>query len=250
MRVGSYARTIADAALALLIAPVCAVCREPLDAPSESAVCARCWSSVEYFTPPCCVTCGDALLSWRVVASDDDNCPRCRESRPLVAAAAAIGPYAGALRTIIRALKYDARTSLARPLAARMRLAGAHLLGDAHAVVPVPLHRVRRRQRGFNQADDLARCLSLPVLHALRRAKRTATQADLPAERRHVNVHGAFAMRSGCDVRGLTLVVVDDVSTTGATLDACARPLLDAGAREVRALTAAKTPANRLPPRR
>ena len=234
-------RALSDAALALLVAPVCVVCREPLERPTESAVCRPCWSAIELFTPPCCVQCGDALPSWRIVSLEEQRCARCRRTLPLVSVAAAIGPYRSGLQTIVQALKYGARTSLARPLAHRMQAAGSHVLRGANALVPVPLHRSRRRQRGFNQATDLARHLGLPVLHALTRSRRTPPQADLPAARRHGNVRGAFAIRSGTDVRGLTLVLVDDVSTTGATLDACARPLLDAGAADVRALTAAKT---------
>jgi ComF family protein len=122
-----------------------------------------------------------------------------------------------------------------------MRTAAPRVLAGADAVVAVPLHRSRERRRGFNQAREIARHLGLPVLDALVRQRPTPSQADLPASRRHANVRGAFALRGGVNVRGLTLVVVDDVSTTGATLAACARPLLDGGAREVRALTAAKT---------
>ena len=121
-----------------------------------------------------------------------------------------------------------------------MRQSGQHVLEGADAVVPVPLHAARRRERGFNQADALARHLGLPVLGVLRRTRRTAVQADLPAARRHANVRGAFAVRPRTDVRGLTLVLVDDVCTTGATLYACASALVAAGAADVRALTAAR----------
>jgi predicted amidophosphoribosyltransferase len=105
----------------------------------------------------------------------------------------------------------------------------------------VPLHRARRRERGFNQAHDLACQLGLPVVHALRRVRPTAPQVSLAAARRHQNVRGAFQPRR--DVKGLAgliVVLVDDVSTTGATLEACARALDEAGVGEVRALTAAR----------
>ena len=121
-----------------------------------------------------------------------------------------------------------------------MRECGAELLSAADVVVPVPLHRRRRRVRGFNQAEDLARNLGRPVTLALRRRRATQSQADLPAARRHVNVRGAFALRWRSDVRGCRVVLVDDVCTTGATLEACARVLREAGAREVSALTAAR----------
>ena len=155
--------------------------------------------------------------------------------------ARAIGDCDGALRAILHALKYEGRRSLARPLAAMMRRRCADLLAGAACVVPVPLHPSRRRYRGFNQAADLARRLELPVVHALRRIRATPTQTGLPAAQRHRNMRGAFALtRTGRAVRGSVVVIVDDVSTTGATLEACARVLKEAGAAEVRALTAAR----------
>jgi ComF family protein len=120
------------------------------------------------------------------------------------------------------------------------------VLRDADAVVPVPLHPRRLRARGFNQSADLAEGLGLAVLHALARTRWTEPQTGLPAARRHRNVRGAFAVRRDAgDLRGLCLVLVDDVSTTGATLEACARALTGAGAAEVRALTAARASTSR-----
>jgi ComF family protein len=123
-----------------------------------------------------------------------------------------------------------------------MRSAGADVLAGADAVVPIPLHRSRERERGFNQARELARHLGLPMRDVLVRTRKTGSQADLPAARRRKNVDGAFALKTGASVEGSILVLVDDVSTTGATLNACAAPLLEAGAVEVRALTAARAP--------
>jgi ComF family protein len=157
-----------------------------------------------------------------------------------------IGPYEGTLRRILQALKYDGRRSIARPLAAAMARAGTDVLGGADFAVPVPLHLFRQYSRGFNQAAELASHLDMPVLHALRRTRATVTQTDLPEGARHANVRGAFALRRGRLPPDCVVVVVDDVSTTGATLDACAQVLLDGGAREVRGLTAARA-ASRLP---
>jgi ComF family protein len=166
---------------------------------------------------------------------------RCRRARRDVDRARAVGVYEGSLRDIIAAFKYDACRSLARPLAALMRECGEEMLAGADAVVPVPLHASRRRSRGFNQAADLGRYLGLPTVSALRRTRATVPQAGLPAARRHSNVRDAFAVtRRAAWLRDRTIVLVDDVSTTGATLEACARALKGAGVREVRALTAAR----------
>jgi ComF family protein len=227
--------------LAVLFAPACAACEAPLDAPTRGPVCARCWGSILPLTPPFCDACGDPLPTWRAISATLARCPRCRRTARRIARARAVGAYDGALRAIVHALKYDGRRSLARPLAALMRARGADVLDGAHAVVPVPLHPSRRRERGFNQAADLARHLRLPLVHALRRARATAAQASLPAGQRHGNVRGAFrATRHAPALAGLVVVLVDDVSTTGATLEACARALTEGGVREVRALTAAR----------
>ena len=157
----------------------------------------------------------------------------------------AIGAYDGTLGALIHALKYEGRRSLGRPLARLMVQAGAELLESADIATPVPLHRSRALERGFNQSEILARRLGVPVLLALRRTRRTPSQTDLPAAKRHANVRGAFAMARGVTVDGKVVVLVDDVSTTGATLEACAAVLLEAGAREVRALTAARVVSRR-----
>jgi ComF family protein len=238
--VRSALRSLADGALAILLAPTCAACHEPLDEPSRGPVCGRCWNAIVPITPPCCRTCGDPLPSWRIISVAESTCARCRRKPPLVTLARAVGSYEGSLRAIVHALKYGARFTVARPLAARLRACGEEVLAGADLVVPVPLHPSRLRQRGFNQAAEIARHLGVPMQHALRRTRRTPSQADLPASRRHANVRGAFAPAGDALVTGLTVVLVDDVSTTGATLNACAAALLTAGARDVRALIVAR----------
>ena len=211
-------RSALDGLIALVLAPVCAACRRPLDEPTRGAICAVCWSAIVPVTP-----------------LGTGSFP------PAIALATAIGPYDDTLKDIIHALKYDPRPTIARQLGACMRTAGAPVLEGADAVVPVPLHRSRERMRGFNQARALADHLELPIVDALVRTKRTASQADLPAAARRTNVEGAFALALAPQfVAGRVIVLVDDVSTTGATLNAAAAPLVAAGAREVRALTAAR----------
>ena len=161
---------------------------------------------------------------------------------------------------MLHAFKYDGRRSLAPALASLLRDQAADLLAGADLLVPVPLHAARRRHRGFNQARDLAAHLGLPILSALRRTRATSPQASLTAGGRRRNVRGAFALapappwtpatwrlsrrarlaRMADALADRVIVLVDDVVTTGATLDACARVLRAAGAADVRAVTVAR----------
>jgi predicted amidophosphoribosyltransferase len=271
-RIAKIAREATDAALSILLAPACAACQRLLDHPSRGCVCEDCWSSISLITPPVCDRCGDPL------AADPQRamCTRCRRMPRAIDRGRAAGHYEDALRNIVRAFKYEGRRSLARPLAALMRRQAGDLLDDVDWVIPVPLHWRRERERGFNQAADLARALiagaracdpsPLPsppdggegvsrvrLLHALRRVRHTTVQAELPAARRHKNVRDAFELSDGFPapfvrhrepmqqlLEGACVLIVDDVSTTGATMDACARVLKAAGVKEVRAITAAR----------
>jgi len=236
----------ADALLAAFLAPRCAACADPLERPTGGPVCESCWARVEAIRPPFCVVCGGVLMSWRALGEAADSCPTCRRRPSLVDSSRSAGLYEGSLRNIVHAFKYDGRRTLAPRLGALMRDAGRDLLSSAACAVPVPLHPWRRFRRGFNQAADLAGSLDLPVVHALWRSRATAPQTGLTASGRRRNVRGAFSNSPllGDRVRSSLLVdrivvLVDDVRTTGATLDACARVLKDAGAAEVRALTVA-----------
>jgi ComF family protein len=213
----------ADALLAALFAPNCAACSNPLDRPTAGPVCEACWAAVALVGPP----------------------PGCRQFGSIDAARSA-GLYEGALRDIVHAFKYEGRRTLAPTLGGMMRDAGSDLLAGASCAVPVPLHPWRRFRRGFNQASDLAGLLGLPVVHALWRTRATAPQTGLTAAGRRRNVRGAFSISPLLSRRvrrtliaDRVVVLVDDVRTTGATLDACARALKAAGAAEVRALTVA-----------
>jgi ComF family protein len=238
--IARIARAATDAALSILLAPSCAACQRLLDHPSRGCICEACWSSVSLITPPVCDRCGDP------VTLAPDLCRRCRRMARALDRGRAAGHYQDALRDIIHAFKYEGRRTLAKPLAALMHRQAGALLDDVDWIVPVPLHWRRERERGFNQASDLARALiaTTPrprLLHALRRVKHTTVQADLPAARRHKNVRDAFALsRRTHPLNGSCVLLVDDVSTTGATIEACARVLKDAGVKEVRAITAAR----------
>jgi len=159
--------------------------------------------------------------------------------------AASFGLYEGPLRSLIHLYKYSGMKPLARTLAALMERA---ISIDEHfdAVVPVPLHWRRQWDRGFNQAELLARHIAkrrgIPVLQALRRKRATATQAGLASAGRRRNVAGAFVLRSTPDERlkNGKILLIDDVMTTGATASACASALKRGGALSVSLLTLAR----------
>jgi ComF family protein len=232
-----------NSVLAIAFAPECAACDRVLEAPLDGPVCDACWSRVRVVRGPACDICGDPLPSWRRLREIDGLCARCRRVTPAFSQARAAGEYEGSLREIIHAFKYDDRRSLAKPLAEMIRRECGDVLREADLIVPVPLHPWRRLRRGFNQAEELARHLELPVCRALWRTRATQPQAGLKPSQRRRNVRAAFRLspfvrREHLD--GTRVVLVDDVRTTGATLDACARVLKECGARDVRALTVAE----------
>jgi ComF family protein len=192
-------------------------------------------------TPPWCTRCGDPLRTWRAEATD--TCGACQTHPPAFDAARAAGIHTGPLRAIVHALKYQQQAMLAPPLAALMRrVAHDWLASNPTAVaVPVPLHPWRSFRRGFNQADTLARGLGLPVRQLVRRPRIGRPQAGLHADERRQNVEGLYVMRRRPWTRvPATVVLVDDVMTTGATADACARVLKAGGVTQVFVLTAAR----------
>ncbi len=227
-----------DGLLAILLAPACVSCSRTLPSPTRGCVCEHCWRRLDRLVPPLCARCGEPAVPGPAALH---ACAHDRGHFRALSAVRAVGPHDGVLRDLVHALKYDGRRSLARPLGALMREAAEPLVQASQACVPVPLHPSRRRERGFNQAADLARHLGLPVVHALRRTRRTETQTSLPAPDRHANVTGAFAVtRRAAVLRGSQVLLVDDVRTTGATLEACAQALREAGVGEVCAVTAAR----------
>jgi ComF family protein len=238
----AYQRHAIDACVGALLAPACAACGRIVERAGAS-ICEGCWSGVRLLTPPLCTRCGDPL-PWVHEPSSNASCVRCATHRSAIARARALGPYEGALRAIVHSLKYRGRRSTARRLGALLRQHCSDVLDGADALVPVPLHYRRRWTRGFNQADEIARAIGGPVWAVLRRHRATQTQTGLARAARVRNVQGKFVLtlraRAMHRVRSATLVLVDDVRTTGATLDACARVLIDGGAAEVRAITVAR----------
>jgi ComF family protein len=209
----------------------------------------------DFLSPPRCAAC-DAGVPRRQVfcapcAASVETCSAPSDGVPADDVPLAFGYYGGALAQAIRRLKYDDRPDLARPLGELLRSACRAAKLRADVVVPVPLHPRRLVERGYNQCALLAARVATEieaplVASALTRIVDTQPQAALPRDGRRTNVASVFGLRAQGSVEGRMVAVVDDVSTTGSTLDACCRALLFAGARGVVKIVLARTPPSAL----
>ncbi|MEA2907072.1 MAG: hypothetical protein QOI12_4459 [Alphaproteobacteria bacterium] len=228
---------------------LCAACREPV---GGEGLCAACWSKLSFIAPPYCERLGipfpydpgPGVLSMEAIADP----PAYRRARAAVR-------FDDISRALIHALKYGDRLDLAPTMGRWMAHAGGALVAEADAIVPVPLHWRRLWARRFNQAallsEVIAKAAGKRVAHlALKRVKATPQQVGLSQSDRALNVQGAFrVLPSGkAEVAGRRLLLVDDVITTGATIDACARALNRAGAAQVDVLVFARVVAAARPP--
>lgn len=223
----------------------CVVCKTPLEWPLPGPVCEPCWRSLPRIEWPYCSRCG--IPYQETVA--EGLCGPCRvEPRRRFRRARAMGRYEGALKETILSMKFGGRPRLATALG-RLAFSSQILTGELEvgdAVVPVPLHWRRRRERGFNQAELLARAIAKaarrPCSRALVKITERPPQAGLSAAARRRNAAGAYRPRLPAGLVGKRLLLVDDVFTTGATVEECSRALLRAGARSVDVLTVARVP--------
>jgi ComF family protein len=229
-------------ALDLALPPLCPACRAPLA--DGIGLCADCWSKLSFIAPPYCARLGipftydpgPGLLSMEAIADP----PAYNRARAAVR-------YDDVARALVLGFKYGDRLDLAPMMGGWMARAGRELLADADALLPVPLHWRRLWARRFNQSAALATAISavagVPVLHeALRRVRSTPQQVGRSKRERAGNVQGAFRVPVDrkAEVAGRRLVLIDDVLTSGATVDTCARALLRAGAASVDVLVFAR----------
>jgi len=227
--------------LDLALPPLCPACREPVDG---RGLCAGCWSKLSFITRPYCERLGTpfvydpgpGILSMEAIADP----PGYNRARAAVR-------FDEISRALVHALKYGDRLDLAPMMGRWISQAGREVLADADALVPVPLHWRRLWARRFNQSAMLAAAISrqtrVPVAAgALKRVKPTAQQVGLSRTERAANVQGAFRVpdEGKAAVTGRRLVLIDDVLTSGATVDGCARALLRAGAANVDVLVFAR----------
>lgn len=236
-----FVKSAGETASGLFFPRVCASCRADIDQGWLCDVCARgAWRIV----PPRCERCSQPFEGEIDVAF---VCPNCADRHFYFDCAVAACQARGVVRNLILRFKYNRQEFLRRQLAEWL----AETLRDERiirqkpdAFVPVPLFHRRRRERGYNQAELLCQVLAeqtrTPVLHILRRVRHTKTQTAFDRAERMENLRNAFQMRNGSAVRSLHLLLVDDVLTTGSTLNECARVLRDAGAASVRAICVAR----------
>ena len=231
----SAARRCAD----FLIPPACVACRQPLA--SHNALCPVCWLQVDFIRPPLCDRLGIPLpygLETPMISA------RAAADPPAYNRARAVASHGGVMRELAHRLKYGDQQHVAPLLGRLLQDAGRDLLTDCNLLIPIPLSRARLWRRGFNQAAVLAKALHRrtgvphdPML--LERRRDTPSQVGLTREQRKDNMRGAFAIaegRSG-EVKGRHVLLIDDVITTGATVEAAARVLKRAGAARIDVLS-------------
>lgn len=251
-------RTLARGLADLLLPRACAVCQGLLTAADRGVVCGTCWSRCEAFPEPSCRRCGhprQPLPGPRIEESGHDgfaSCRWCHRLPPTVRTVrSAVRLDAGTGGSIVHALKYSGWRDVADGMGERMARVALpdDVLTERGALVPVPLAHTRERERGFNQSQLLAEAVSrvwgIPVWSdVLVRQRHTATQTRLTPSERLSNVSGAFGVdpRVAARIRGTHLVLVDDVITTAATLNAAASALTERGVRLLSYLTFGRAP--------
>ncbi|MFT4689484.1 MAG: double zinc ribbon domain-containing protein [Verrucomicrobiia bacterium] len=240
IRLGEWGNSLAH----FVFPETCQVCGERRAGPATGYVCEDCWQGVRLVESPFCDKCG---LPFKGAIDRGFECANCRELdlRFDFARSAALGN--DFLREIIHRFKYDGARYFGTFLGELLSSAAGPILagGGWDEIVPVPLHRLKLREREFNQADQLARFLSdscgIPSSpHRLIRTVPTQTQTRLSRRQRTENVKSAFVLGRADELRGKSIVLLDDVLTTGATTSACARVLKQAGAERVCVWTVAR----------
>jgi ComF family protein len=228
---------IAHWALDFALPPRCAGCGTIVE--EVHSFCAECWKQIDFLGGAGCVTCGTPLE-----ATDAERCALCLAKPPRIGRTRAAVVYDDLSRGLALRLKYGRKVAVAKTMARYM----APLIGsqpDGALLVPVPLHRGRLWQRGFNQSGIIARELARRTglesnALVLRRIKRTPPLKGMSQQQRRRAVAGAFKVTDGAALAGRTVVLVDDVLTTGSTANACARELRRAGAARVELISWAR----------
>ncbi len=228
----------------ILMPPLCLGCDAPIT--ENQTLCATCWKAIHFINEPFCPCCGAPFDS---PMGEGALCSVCLETPPSYASARSVFLYDEASKPLVLRFKHGDQLHGLPLFAQWLARTGESFWPDAadgvDGIMPIPLHRWRLLKRRYNQSALLAIALGRLVrkkvlVDALVRTRPTPPQGHFSRKQRLLNVRGAFALRRGVDVRGLKLVLVDDVLTSGATVSECARILLAAGAARVDVLTLAR----------
>ncbi len=227
-------------AMDVLLPPLCLGCDRPVT--ENQTLCAACWKAIHFVERPFCARCG---APFDVPVEEGTLCGQCLGGPPLYEKARSAVLYDDAIKPILLRFKHADRLHPVPALAAWMVRAGAELWAEADLIVPVPLHRWRLLKRRYNQAALLAQAVGKNLdkkvaVDLLVRRRASESQGRKNRKERRENVAGAFALRPGADVVGKKIVLIDDVLTSGATVEECARVLLSAGAATVSVVTLAR----------
>lgn len=243
----SIVRGVADALTSVLFPAPCRICGTVLTRAGMLPICEACFQSFQPMRSPMCVCCGRPFVSEATLDAEAPKCFVCRREVYAFEYARSFGAYTDEMVRAVSLLKYEKLTRLGQWFAERLHqiIDADPVLRPVDVVVPVPLHPSRLHERGYNQAEliakPLARKLRLPLRpYLLVRTKPRPPRLLLSRRERWLTVRGAYEMRKGARVDNLRVLLVDDVFTTGATLDACARALKKAGAKSVIGLTVAR----------
>ena len=229
-------------ALDVVLPPQCLSCNTPVVEPGH--LCGTCWADVDFLAGPACSVCG---LPFETPELDGALCGSCSRSTPAYDKARAVMRYCDASKGLILRLKHGDRHEGVASYGRWLARAGSDFLREVDVITAVPLHRLRLMSRLYNQAALLALAVGeeagIPVdPMMIERVRRTPSQGGLTKRQRRHNVAGAFRVRPGYEacVEGKNIALVDDVLTTGATIDACARVLKRSGAAGIYVLTLAR----------
>jgi ComF family protein len=242
-------KTAAESLFAVLFPSDCRICHTPLTTIASLPVCEPCLAQIVPLDGLLCRVCGEKLFSSFAGSEDGPMCGVCRRAEPHFRRAVAYGAYEGALRDLIHLFKYQGTRPAEKLLGRLLHQATTGMaLPDSLIVIPVPLWSGKRQMRGFNQAEAIARAFlsvqsggSIQLdTSILSRTRDTVSQTGLTRHQRRANVRGAFTVLKPERIKGRSVLIVDDVMTTGTTAGECARVLRRAGAKEVFVATVAR----------
>lgn len=239
---GTFISEMQKASVRLLFPSRCHLCGISTD--NDAVICPACFAAVSFIDGPICTCCGSEFTP---DVGKDHLCGNCIRKKPSFDKIIAVGRYQDPLKTILHRLKFAGDTSMLSIVKHCLECGKVTLPDDMDCIMPVPLHIHRLRKRGFNQSLLLARELfpnnsSVIQSNILQRCKNTDPQTSLSKKERHENLTGAFIVKTPEAVRGKRICLVDDIYTTGSTMEECSKTLMKTGASSVLGVVIARTP--------